>query len=168
MPQHLPRYFLFSIILASWCANASAFFTGNQLAEICGVTDGPSRNEALCVGYVSGVIDVDDITRTRAARRLPPTPQELELIDLNTKLLRKQLENLDQLQPFQLRLIGKSLIEDGLVPLDSISNHCLPGNVTRRQLMDVVTKYLRDNPAQRHLPAPGLVVSALEAAFPCK
>ena len=149
-----------TFILLSWCASAVAT-TGNELASLCQIKE-------FCLGYVSGVIDVDVGRRIRATRTPPPTREELELIDLNTELMRKQLEILDQLQPGQLRLIGKSLIENGLAPLDSISNYCLPANVTRRQLVDVMTKYLQDNPAQRHRMAFGLVLSALEAAFPCK
>jgi hypothetical protein len=45
---------------------------------------------------------------------------------------------------------------------------CTPDGVTALQVTDVVIKYLRENPAQRHLPAASLVVDALHHAFPCE
>jgi len=41
-------------------------------------------------------------------------------------------------------------------------------NVRLSQYVDVVTAYLRDYPNQRHLPAYGLVRTALTKAFPAK
>ena len=41
-------------------------------------------------------------------------------------------------------------------------------NVTRRQIKDVVVKFLQDNPAERHLPAAVLSWRALNVAFGCK
>jgi Rap1a immunity proteins len=40
-------------------------------------------------------------------------------------------------------------------------------SVTREQLVDVVMKYLRDNPGERHLGAQGLVTSTFVKAFDC-
>lgn len=45
---------------------------------------------------------------------------------------------------------------------------CLPSNVTRGQIRDVVVRDLRSNPANRHYIATGLVAEALYKAFPCK
>lgn len=39
---------------------------------------------------------------------------------------------------------------------------------TRGQLRAIVKKYLDDNPAGRHIVAPGLVLKALSEAFPCE
>lgn len=44
---------------------------------------------------------------------------------------------------------------------------CMPTNVTGNQVVDIVTAYLRKNPANRHYDAPGIVAIALGAAFPC-
>lgn len=42
-----------------------------------------------------------------------------------------------------------------------------PSNVTRRQILKVVTKWLNDHPEKLHFAAPGLVAAALSEAFPC-
>lgn len=39
--------------------------------------------------------------------------------------------------------------------------------VTRRQLMDIVIKFLRENPSERHRPAAILSAAAYLAAFQC-
>lgn len=44
---------------------------------------------------------------------------------------------------------------------------CQPAKSTNGQLMDVVLKYLRDHPSERHLPISILAYSALIEAFPC-
>jgi hypothetical protein len=45
---------------------------------------------------------------------------------------------------------------------------CVPGNlVTREQIADLMTVYLRDHPAERHEPALVLVTRAIGTAFPC-
>jgi hypothetical protein len=45
---------------------------------------------------------------------------------------------------------------------------CIPDDVSKGQLVDVVTKYLGDNPQKRTREAAGLVPEALNDAFPCK
>ncbi len=45
---------------------------------------------------------------------------------------------------------------------------CIPENVTNGQVSDVVIKYLRDHPEERHILAAILVVKAMAEAFPCK
>ena len=45
---------------------------------------------------------------------------------------------------------------------------CVPDNVTVAQAVDVVMKYLRDHPEDRHFLAPSLADLALRQAFPCK
>ena len=45
---------------------------------------------------------------------------------------------------------------------------CKPPEVTNGQLKDVVVKYLRANPAERHERADKLVLFALIKAWPCK
>ena len=44
---------------------------------------------------------------------------------------------------------------------------CAPNGVTVRQLADIVTKYLRDNPEVRHFTAASDTTVALARAFPC-
>lgn len=45
---------------------------------------------------------------------------------------------------------------------------CLPNGVTVGQLVDVTSRYLRNNPAQRHKGASLLIVNALVQVWPCK
>ena len=44
---------------------------------------------------------------------------------------------------------------------------CVPSGVTVRQLADIVTKYLRDNPEVRHFTAASDTMVALARVFPC-
>ncbi|MGB7655220.1 MAG: Rap1a/Tai family immunity protein [Novosphingobium sp.] len=58
----------------------------------------------------------------------------------------------------------------GIVDGDSLGEHphvCRPNGVTNGQAMDVVLKFLEDNPADRHYSAGPLVLLALMKAFPC-
>jgi hypothetical protein len=45
---------------------------------------------------------------------------------------------------------------------------CLPAGAKLSQAVDVVKRWLADNPQLRHLPGPEVVATALERAFPCK
>jgi Ssp1 endopeptidase immunity protein Rap1a len=45
---------------------------------------------------------------------------------------------------------------------------CVAENVSNGQVRDVVVKYLRDHPEERHLLAAILIVKAMSQAFPCK
>ena len=56
----------------------------------------------------------------------------------------------------------------GVADTDPAATKCVPGEVSNGQLKDVVRKYLADAPAERHKPAPGLVLVALSRAWPCK
>lgn len=60
--------------------------------------------------------------------------------------------------------------KDSMVGLDAKRSgpYCVPNSVELGQLADVVTKWLRDNPRDRHLPAVLLVNNALVSAFPCR
>lgn len=49
-----------------------------------------------------------------------------------------------------------------------LPKHCIPSDATYGQIVDVVTKYVRAHPVQRHGSAAGLVLQALATAFPCK
>jgi hypothetical protein len=44
---------------------------------------------------------------------------------------------------------------------------CRPQTANNQQLMDVVLKYLRDNPQDRHKPIAQHLLNSLPAAFPC-
>jgi hypothetical protein len=44
---------------------------------------------------------------------------------------------------------------------------CAPEGITRRQVTDIVVKWLNENPTERHRAAVGLVAAALTKAFPC-
>ena len=45
---------------------------------------------------------------------------------------------------------------------------CLPSRVIVREVVDVVIKYLRDNPAMRHYSAASDIGVALTDSFPCQ
>jgi hypothetical protein len=45
---------------------------------------------------------------------------------------------------------------------------CFPEQVTRKQVVDVVTRYLDQHPEERHLTAGSLIANALAKAFRCK
>jgi hypothetical protein len=46
---------------------------------------------------------------------------------------------------------------------------CIPTGVSRSgQVVDIVTKWLRESPQHLHYPAPSLVAAALAEAFPCR
>ena len=46
--------------------------------------------------------------------------------------------------------------------------YCFPPGITKMQIRGVAVKYLNNNPKKLHLLAPGLVIKALQTAFPCK
>jgi hypothetical protein len=45
--------------------------------------------------------------------------------------------------------------------------NCLPDNVTRKQVADIVIKFLSETPEKRHFMAPSLIVAKVSNAFPC-
>jgi Ssp1 endopeptidase immunity protein Rap1a len=45
---------------------------------------------------------------------------------------------------------------------------CIPEKVTTQQLIDVGLRFMRENPAERHLPAGVLLTRAFSLAWPCK
>jgi Ssp1 endopeptidase immunity protein Rap1a len=154
-------------IVLAWCVSATATPTGNELAERC------DRSAVYCLGYISGVVDVEQFGIFERIRVGQLTPADRKVIEVTRELARKNLnlKNTDQLKPFQLRLIGLALVkyepEPGEHPTQLTLRACIPGDATRQQLTDVVTKHLRDNPTTRHHPAHMLVVDALATAFPC-
>ena len=50
---------------------------------------------------------------------------------------------------------------------DSVLNPCIPDSADNRQILDVATKYLAENPAERHNSARFLIMQSLTEAFPC-
>ena len=46
--------------------------------------------------------------------------------------------------------------------------YCFPPGITKMQIRGVAVNYLNNNPKRLHLLAPGLVIKALQTAFPCK
>jgi hypothetical protein len=45
---------------------------------------------------------------------------------------------------------------------------CMPSTVTVGQVNDMIRNYLRNTPAERHLPADVIITRAFSAVFPCK
>ena len=71
---------------------------------------------------------------------------------------------------FCLGYIGGVADVDGLegATFPERQRSCVPDNVSNGQLMDVVVKYLKEHPEERHMLAAILIVEALTKAFPCK
>ncbi len=46
--------------------------------------------------------------------------------------------------------------------------YCMPSGVEYQQITDIVTQYLRDNPARRHKLAQLLIMFSLRDAYPCE
>lgn len=46
--------------------------------------------------------------------------------------------------------------------------YCIPQQADNGQIADLVIKALEQTPETRHLPARGLIVEALQGAFPCE
>jgi len=44
---------------------------------------------------------------------------------------------------------------------------CIPKNIIAKQLVDIVTQYLKEHPADRHYTAASEVYVAITNAFPC-
>lgn len=57
--------------------------------------------------------------------------------------------------------------EEANLHVGRILGVCIPPEVTALQLQDIVTAWLRDNPADRHTPARMAAFMALGEAFPC-
>lgn len=51
--------------------------------------------------------------------------------------------------------------------MHSLEGFCFPDRVTNGQTVDVVKKYLKDNPDKTHWGASALTFNALVGAFPC-
>lgn len=63
-------------------------------------------------------------------------------------------------------------IHDGLAYLGEVSPEkktiCVPTGVTTRQEVEILAKFLRENPSSWHFSIDFLYMAALYAAFPCK
>lgn len=78
------------------------------------------------------------------------------------KLLSDMEENVNTSKMYALGYVA------GVV--DSLNQivFCLPSTVTVGQLNDMIRNYLRNTPAERHLPADVIISKAFGVAFPCK
>lgn len=47
-------------------------------------------------------------------------------------------------------------------------SNCPPADIQNGQYIDIVKQYLMDNPASRHESARGLILLAIQKAYPCK
>jgi hypothetical protein len=59
-------------------------------------------------------------------------------------------------------------VSGGWDMMTALGYECQDKGVQRGQIADVVTKYMRENPHERHLPASFLIVLAGEKFFGCK
>ena len=58
-------------------------------------------------------------------------------------------------------------IQGGIAAVDAKQIFCSPSGATVGQMLDVVVKYIRDNPDIRHLPTSVIAAFSLKRAFPC-
>lgn len=64
---------------------------------------------------------------------------------------------------------GKSIDVGELEKLSELGvNFCPPAGVTNRQIVDTVTKSLKEHPEWRHVDATGIILAAMREAYPCK
>jgi hypothetical protein len=98
---------LFLVLMTPFFVKAE-FYSGNEIKSRCNEPKG-SYLEAICFGYVSGVIDTNS----------------------------------------------------GVFV-------CPPSSVTLQQAVDIVKKYINENPAQLHKSADTIVTMAIAKDFPCK
>ncbi len=103
------------LVSASTDAQRVSTTTGNGLLDSC--ESKAEHERALCLGYITGVTDMEGINTAAYPER------------------------------------GRTRISE---------------DVTNSQVKDVVVKYLRDHPEDRHLLAAILIVEAVSRAFPCK
>jgi|SaaInl7_200m_RNA_FD_contig_21_3164376_length_1493_multi_8_in_0_out_0_2 hypothetical protein len=54
-----------------------------------------------------------------------------------------------------------------VVPTANLPSLCEPKGLTSYHLRDIVIKHLKDNPKERHLGGPLLVLDAINEAYPC-
>jgi hypothetical protein len=60
---------------------------------------------------VSDISDIDQKEVTTTQNTQPPSSEEAELIRINTELARRQLQNIDQLAPFQKELLESAMAD---------------------------------------------------------
>lgn len=87
------------------------------------------------------------------------------------KFCNPQADN-PKLRDYQMICLGYSIgVLDGVRVYEEALNRnpmvCTNSVITSKQIREVVTKYLRGNPADLHLSASVLVIKALSEAFPC-
>jgi hypothetical protein len=63
-----------------------------------------------------------------------------------------------------VQMAGDKRLHDVIFTIEAF---CLPQGVVLGQAVDVFCRYLTENPAERHLPAPQLVSKSLSKAWPC-
>ncbi len=129
----------------------------------------------IVVSVIAGFVlsrFVDGLSDTEA-----PVPAIVEKKYLNgSELLtacKNQLEMYDKLDkteigvPYDADCFGLLLL--ALDPSTKRLLHvCAPDKLKAQQAIPIVVKFLEKNPQRLHEPAMGLVLSALDQAFPCK
>jgi hypothetical protein len=125
--------------LALFATVASAQTNGNMLHEWCMSEE--EVFQALCAVYVEGV------------------NQGRELGAISAYL--------DMIPRVVLQLSDESFSEIKSLRVSDLLGYCPPDGATGDQIIDIVKKFLVDNPARRHETASVLVASALNDAFRC-
>jgi hypothetical protein len=100
-------------------------------------------------------------TLVGVALTLPPIPSSAENITGN-ELLRW----LDDPRGFT-QLGGLAYVSGAKDGMEISGEVCLPNGVSNGQVTKIVHKYLKENPAELHLPAVGIIYVSLGGTFPC-
>lgn len=129
----------FGLFVAAWPSVSNTQTTGNALKEWC--EDPEEVFQALCAVYIEGV---------RGG---------LEYGAISTYL--------DFISRIVFELSEQTYSEVKALRTSDLLGICQPAGVTGDQIIDVVKKFLEENPERRHEDASALVYSALFDAFPC-
>jgi hypothetical protein len=122
------------------CSAAQADETsGNELLSLC------QGNPSLVAGYVIGVAETGSRDMAVVVSGYAVAP-------------RATTHSQEEADAWVSRLKATTKAMHG---------YCFPDGVTRVQSKDVVCKYLRDNPSERHLSGTVLVRKAFIKAWPC-
>lgn len=113
--------------------------TGNEMLSLC------ETNPSFVIGYVTGVTEGASRGATTVITKFSVPPAGA-------------IKTLEDAVAWSARLKTAT---------NEIEGYCIPDGVIRAQSKDVVCKYLKDNPAGRHLSGAFLVRAALSKAWPC-
>lgn len=137
-----------------WAELGAAFYTGNNLLSDCNA--GSDFKKGLCVGYITGV--------GNGVHNGQEIGFQSGLLDALFEMYGDKAEaNKENILKKVDEEFNKSENDGTLIIVD-----CRPEGVINQQLVDVVVKYLVQQPEKRASAASELIIAALNQAFPCR